>query len=297
MTISVIIPAFNAVPFIADCLSSVVRPGVEVIVVDDGSTDGTADRVEAGFPTVKVIRQSNHGVSAARNVGIRSATGDWLAFVDADDRISPEAVWNGFNACDIAVLRSFSGRSERYPWKDLFREGESYTVREIGEEGYVRGSVCGCLFRRKYLIDNELFFDEDLSVAEDTVFFARALSAKGTVCFWDVRFYEINERPGSATRSWAGDYLHRYGLAVTAAALDITDPVLRVRTCFSLIQGIILVGIRMGLPSGTIRSESGFSAVLPLPTAHVRKDRWKILLLNGCYPLFCLLKRIKARSS
>ena len=297
MTLSIIVPAFRSASFIADCMSSVVRPGVEVIVVDDGSDDGTADLVAASFPAVRVLRQPNQGVSAARNAGIRVATGEYLAFVDADDRLFPTSFPDDMDLSDIVVLRSFCGDAERYPWKAHFREGVSYTVTEIGEEGYVRGSVCGCLFRRKYLLDNELYFNEELSIAEDTLFFARALSARGTVRFRDIRFYAINERPGSATRSWDGSFLSRYGQAVTAAARDIAHPVLRVRTCFSLIQGIILVGIRKGLPSGTIRSRAGFSAVLPLPTAGIRKGRWQIRLLNGCYPLFCLLKRLKARFS
>lgn len=297
MTLSIIIPAFNAASFIADCLASVVRPGVEVIVVDDGSTDGTGDIVETDFPAVRVIRQPNQGVSAARNAGIRSATGDFLAFVDADDRLSPDAVWDGPGLADIVIMRSFGADAERYPWKDLFQDGQTCTAGEIGEKAYVRGSVCGCLFNRKYLVDNGLYFNESLSIAEDTVFFANALSARGTVRFRDVRFYEISERPGSVTRSLNGDYLRRYGLAVTAAARDIADPVLRVHTCFSLIQGIIMVGTRMGLSSKAIRTEAGFSAVLPLPTAGIRKDRWKIALLNGCYPLFCFLKRLKSRLS
>ena len=93
MRISVIIPAFNAADMIVSCLQSVVGVGeTEVIVVDDGSSDGTAGLVRSEFPEVIVLQQPNKGVSAARNAGIQAATGDYLAFVDADDSLSHGAL-------------------------------------------------------------------------------------------------------------------------------------------------------------------------------------------------------------
>jgi glycosyltransferase involved in cell wall biosynthesis len=94
MKISVIIPAYNAEQYVAkaveSCLSQTYAPH-EIIVVDNGSTDGTA-KVAESFPSpVRVIRLAeNVGVSAARNQGVRASTGDWLAFLDADDWFLPE---------------------------------------------------------------------------------------------------------------------------------------------------------------------------------------------------------------
>lgn len=86
-SVSVVIPAYNADRFLADALQSVrvqhYEP-VETIVVDDGSTDGTRD-VAASFRDVRVVRQSNGGVSSARNHGIDLARGEFIAFLDADD--------------------------------------------------------------------------------------------------------------------------------------------------------------------------------------------------------------------
>jgi glycosyltransferase involved in cell wall biosynthesis len=86
--VSVVIPTFNSGPFIQETLESVVRQkgrfSLEIIVVDDGSTDDTVARVGA-FDGVKLIRQVNAGPSAARNRGIASAEGDFIAFLDADD--------------------------------------------------------------------------------------------------------------------------------------------------------------------------------------------------------------------
>lgn len=89
---SVVIPAFNSAATLARAIESVraqAWPAHEILVVDDGSTDATAE-VAAGFDGVCLIRQKNSGVSGARNAGAAAATGDWLAFLDADDWYAPD---------------------------------------------------------------------------------------------------------------------------------------------------------------------------------------------------------------
>jgi glycosyltransferase involved in cell wall biosynthesis len=86
--VSVIVPAYNAERFLAEALDSALaqteRP-FEIIVVDDGSTDGTRALAERYEPPVRVVHQVNRGLPYARNFGAKHATGDWLAFLDADD--------------------------------------------------------------------------------------------------------------------------------------------------------------------------------------------------------------------
>ena len=93
--VSLVIAAFNAEDFIARAIRSVLCQTLvpqEIIVIDDGSTDGTA-RVAAAFGgSVRVIRQENAGPGAARNAGIRAATGELVAFLDADDELLPDMV-------------------------------------------------------------------------------------------------------------------------------------------------------------------------------------------------------------
>lgn len=89
---SVVIPAFNSAATLARAIESVraqTWPAHEILVVDDGSTDATAG-VAAGCDGVRLIRQPNSGVSVARNAGAAAATGDWLAFLDADDWYAPD---------------------------------------------------------------------------------------------------------------------------------------------------------------------------------------------------------------
>ncbi len=93
ITVSVIIPTFDRLPFLERAVSSVLEQqqhADEIIVIDDGSQDGTADVVRTQFPMVTLLRHDgNLGVSAARNTGIRKAKGDWLAFLDSDDEWLP----------------------------------------------------------------------------------------------------------------------------------------------------------------------------------------------------------------
>lgn len=121
MRISVIIPAYNAAGSIRRAIDSVLAqtyPAQEIVVVNDGSTDNTAEVLKQYQNQIRVIEQSNAGVSAARNTGIQAASGDWIAFLDADDQWlpdklhlqsalvmrNPELSWvsGDFNYCDCS---------------------------------------------------------------------------------------------------------------------------------------------------------------------------------------------------
>ena len=86
--ISVIIPTYNRKHTLDIALDSVLNQTItssEIIVVDDGSTDGTSEWIDSKYPSVKLFRQKNQGVSSARNTGIKQAKGDWIALLDSDD--------------------------------------------------------------------------------------------------------------------------------------------------------------------------------------------------------------------
>ena len=95
MRVSVVIPTYNRVQFVREAIASVLQqdyPDVELIVVDDGSSDGTAAVVRGFGPAVRYLWQENRGVSAARNRGVASSTGGLIAFLDSDDLWMPRKV-------------------------------------------------------------------------------------------------------------------------------------------------------------------------------------------------------------
>lgn len=92
MRISVIIPSYNRIHTLIRAIDSVLgqdSPVDEIIVVDDGSNDGTAEQISRLYPTLRLIQQSNRGVSAARNAGINQACHAWIALLDSDDSWMP----------------------------------------------------------------------------------------------------------------------------------------------------------------------------------------------------------------
>ena len=103
--ISVIIPVYNAEQYLRKCLDSVVSQtfrDIEIICVDDGSTDGSGailDEYAAKDNRIVVIHQANAGVAAARNTGLKSAQGEYLAFLDSDDAYNPQL-------CELAYNRA-----------------------------------------------------------------------------------------------------------------------------------------------------------------------------------------------
>jgi glycosyltransferase involved in cell wall biosynthesis len=109
-SVSAVIPAYNAEGFISETIQSALAQTheiTEIIVVDDGSSDRTAE-VAAQFPRTCVIQQPNAGQAAARNTGIHAASGEWIAFLDHDDRWHPQKTEIQLEcvASDVGVIHS-----------------------------------------------------------------------------------------------------------------------------------------------------------------------------------------------
>jgi glycosyltransferase involved in cell wall biosynthesis len=134
-TFSVIIPAYNAAATIGRAVESVLVqefPACEVIVVDDGSIDSTAAKVAAFGHHIRYLVQPNAGVSAARNAGALAATGDWLAFLDADDWYFPARLrWHAEWIQREPGLDFFTGDYE-YRRPDGSRISRSMEITEAG---------------------------------------------------------------------------------------------------------------------------------------------------------------------
>ena len=101
MNISVVIPSYNRKDFLKRSIDSAInqtKKPLEIIVVDDGSTDGTETMIKSDYDFVKFIKQKNKGVSAARNIGIKVSIGEWICFLDSDDEWKKDKLEKQINA-------------------------------------------------------------------------------------------------------------------------------------------------------------------------------------------------------
>ena len=115
--VSVVIPAFNAARYLGAALGSVFAqtlPAGEIVVVDDGSTDDTAQQVR-GFPGVRLVARDHGGIAAARNTGVAATSGRWIAFLDADDLWLPDKLERQF-----AGVAASPGACGAYGWLRTF---------------------------------------------------------------------------------------------------------------------------------------------------------------------------------
>jgi len=115
-SVSVVITCYKQSAFVAAAIESVLAqtyPAAEIIVVDDGSPDNTA-AVVARYPTVQYVYQHNQNVSAARNNGLKHASGKYLAFLDGDDRLLPRALETGVKYLDTDPSLAFVAGKHRF---------------------------------------------------------------------------------------------------------------------------------------------------------------------------------------
>lgn len=300
MRVSVIIPAYNAAPFIGRNLASLPEGEARIIVVDDGSQDETAAEVRRVRPSALLLRQKNAGVSAARNAGMDVSDADYFVFMDADDRLAPGALEKLTSFLDVThpdcvIMRSFCDGVERYPWKGLFKEGVLLTKEAIIRQGYIRGSVCGCAFRKDYVLEHHLRFPEGIAMGEDCVFLSMALSAGGHVMFLDIPFYQVIEHAGSASRQLSPGFLARYAAGLVTASRQISDSALRSYTCLSFMLGITRVGRKLGYGPRKTFAEGRFAEVLPLSFEGLQKKRETVRMMNRAYPVLYYVQGLKDR--
>lgn len=214
---SVIIPVYNVKEYLRDCIDSVLAQSIsdyEVILVNDGSTDGSdalCDTYAAQHPQIHVVHQPNQGVSVARNTGLKKAQGEYVLFLDSDDCWEPNL---------LELLEPLTKKSPdviEFGYKKIYPQGQTAcvypTLTANGEGGsqYLLqifensampiGSSCTCAYRRQLLLDQNLRFPVGVRFGEDLKFRIAALEKAASVYTISETPYRYRFRSSSVTNS------------------------------------------------------------------------------------------------
>ena len=228
-SISVIIPVYNRSTLINRAIKSVMEQTItpdEIIVIDDGSTDGTGNIVKNRYPDVILLKQKNRGVSCARNNGINNAKGTWLALLDSDDEWLPEKLEK-----QLLGLRNDSNKKICHTDEIWIRNGVRVNPmnkhRKYGGNIYKYCLPLCVISPSSIIIHKEIFknvglFDEDLPVCEDYDLWLRICSRYPVLYLQEKLIKKYGGHDDQLSRQYWG--MDRF--RIRALEKMINDPVL-----------------------------------------------------------------------
>lgn len=254
MKLSIIIPAYNCSKYIEQCIEHIkneIDDSVEIIIIDDGSKDNTLELcMKYKSDLIHVFHQENQGVSMARNKGLSLATGDYVMFVDADDRLT--SGWfhriKQFFSTDIDILYFGSSyTNQNFSKEDLIKN--IFGVPMSNQIRYM-ASVWSKLFRRQLIIDNKIQFVKGIINGEDLLFSLECLLCARSFKIIKAPIYEYYINESSATHVFK-DTFWGSNLIFLETAKDIFNKhsvsSILVDEClkYSFISSVILLCIRI----------------------------------------------------
>lgn len=193
--VSIVVPAYNSQGTIARCMESLLAqsyPNIEIIAINDGSTDSTAYVLKQYCNRIQIINQENRGVSFARNRGMRNASGKYVVFVDSDDYVSEdyveELVRNRKGGALVigshVMLENGKKVIPKYiePFEAKMQREFSEKIRDLLHSCMLQGPYCK-LFEKKVLEKNNITFDESMCFGEDFKFVLKYLDVAKQIIY------------------------------------------------------------------------------------------------------------------
>lgn len=209
--VSVIVPVYNASQYIGKTLDSIIAQdfeGFEIIVIDDGSTDGSLEiinqRLKGCEIPHKVIHQENAGVSVARNVGIDESRGDYLAFVDADDHVSKNHLSSLYNGkTDFSLTLYAKEEGDRLTSLDTYSQDliSTYDFIKMELNMQITFNFFQLLYRSDIIKGNDIRFTQGTVYGEDTEFAHKALCFGDEIAINNEVTYYYVQHPTSAIKT------------------------------------------------------------------------------------------------
>ena len=218
--VSIIVPVYNAEIYLGPCLESLrsqTWPDLEIILVNDGSTDGSGQLCAAAARVdgrIRFLDRPNGGVSAARNAALAAAKGDYLQFSDSDDLLTPDATETLVRAAqvtgaDLVISHFFRVDGEKQAQRGHIKGERLLTRQEFAQEmvkapaNYYYGALWNKLYRRSIVEKQGLRFAEDVTWSEDFLFNLEYIRHVRLVAAVPKPLYYYHKRPGSLITSQA----------------------------------------------------------------------------------------------
>lgn len=226
--ISVIVPVYNVEQYLVQCIDSILNQkyeNFELLLVDDGSTDRSGeicDVYEKKDKRVRVFHKKNGGVSSARNVGLDNAKGEWIAFVDSDDIVTPNYLSELYSDVksdvDLVIQKYFIFKDylkdERF--LEAIKETDIYDKSDLQKliveyHLYKNGHIWSKLYKQEFIQNNNIRFQEEISFCEDYYFLFQYLDViYGKVVCSYVANYFYRDRDNSSVHVGFKDFEKGY---------------------------------------------------------------------------------------
>lgn len=212
MKVSIIVPVYNTEDYLACCIDSILRQtftDYELLLVDDGSTDGSGaicDSYQTKDSRVRVFHQQNGGVSSARNYGVQQAQGEWICYVDSDDEVKSDYLRDMVEAiCSDRCLVMGNISDERMCdnlRENTVRYGKEMVRYLLDSSALFLSGPVAKLFNRKLLTNHGICFPEGIHYGEDMVYLFTYLNVIEDVAIRKDINYLVRMRADSLTRSY-----------------------------------------------------------------------------------------------
>lgn len=281
--VSIIVPVYNTEKYVSECLNSLIQQSyahIEIIAVDDGSTDNSLkilNDISAKDRRLKVFSQRNQGVSAARNLALKKATGEYIMFVDADDWIDSSTIEECLQAigdadvCFFTYIREFTNRSlpkSLFPQTQIFateacKQLQRRIIGPIGEElanpGMLDslGTIWGKLYRKEILNGTEFIDLKVIGTAEDSLYNCNVFRKVKKAIYLNKAFYHYRKfNSGAETKKYKPQLSQQWNSLFEYMKATTTDEMGQKALLNRIALSIIGLGLNECLSPDTLKDKT-----------------------------------------
>ena len=214
--VSIIVPVYNVEKYLRKCLDSIISQtykNIEVIIINDGSTDNCENickEYESKDKRIKLISQNNKGVSAARNLAIKNIAGEYIYFVDSDDYIEVDTIHKMVDiivktgsdiVCCNYYIEQVTGEKKIGIYNCPKKMKKNEYIDNLLSNNSISGFLWNKLYKKDFFIESNIRFDEDIKIMEDLLLNLKLSKSIEKVSFIEFPLYHYVQRPNSALNS------------------------------------------------------------------------------------------------